>query len=228
MDVNIENHEENHKIYKSEISQTTNILPGDRNGSPDESLNSTLVFIDAGFLEKLSKYFGEGKYLKFDRFLFANNLAKKEKLKCEKIFYYTAPPFQSDNPTKEEEKRKEGYDKFVKNLRKNGIIIREGRCQRLKIDGNYFYNQKAVDILMAIDLMKVLLEYPKVRKIILIASDSDFVPVVEELFEKGVKTILYTFYQKKRNAEFSRSNYLIKAVHKYKLLTKSDFNFPLI
>ena len=40
----------NQNIYKEPGTDNTNILPGDRNRSPDESFNSTLVFIDAGFL----------------------------------------------------------------------------------------------------------------------------------------------------------------------------------
>ena len=64
------------KIYKSgginiiSSLRTVSILPGNLKGLPDESfsMNNTLIFIDEGFLSKLSKYFGEGKYLKFDRF----------------------------------------------------------------------------------------------------------------------------------------------------------------
>ena len=156
----------NNQIYKGENTQNINMHPGDRNGSPDESFNSTLVFIDAGFLSKLSRYFGAGKFLIYDILCFAQNIAKKEKLICKRTFYYTAPPFQSDNPTKEEERRKEGYDKFVKKLKQKGILVREGRCQRLKIKGNYIYNQKAVDILMAIDLMEVPLKFSRIKKII--------------------------------------------------------------
>jgi len=215
------------KIYKEKEVDNNNMLPGDRNGSPDEFFNPTLVFIDAGFLSKLSRYFGGGKYLNYDILEFAKNLAKKEKLICQKIFYYTAPPFQSNNPSKEEEKRKEGYDKFVKKLRQEKVIVKEGRCQRLKIDGEYIYNQKAVDILMAMDLMNVPLSFPEIKEIILIATDSDFVPVVEQLKEKGIKVILYIYYIKRRNTNLSRSNHLLRAVSKHIKITKKDFDFPL-
>jgi len=58
--------------------------------------NSTLVFVDAGFLSELSKHFGEGKHLKFDYLKFFKFLAEKRKLNLKKVFYYTAPPFQSN------------------------------------------------------------------------------------------------------------------------------------
>ena len=68
-------------------------------------IEETIIFIDDGFLGKLSKYLGGGKYLKFDRILFSKNLANKINLNCIKIFYYTAPPFRPNNPTPEENKR---------------------------------------------------------------------------------------------------------------------------
>lgn len=55
------------KIYKDYYNNNSMIL-GDLKRSQDESFlkkfNSTLVFIDDGFLAKLSKYFERGKYLK--------------------------------------------------------------------------------------------------------------------------------------------------------------------
>ncbi|MFH1585182.1 MAG: NYN domain-containing protein [archaeon] len=186
-------------------------------------MEETLVFIDEGFLSKLSKYFGGGRYIKFDKFKFAKELCNKQRLTCKQVFYYTAPPFQSDPPTEEEESLKEGYDKFVRKLRELEIIVREGRCQRLKIDGNFEYRQKAVDVLLTMDVTSIPLKYPSVKKIILIATDSDFVPVIKNLEEHGIKTILYTYYEKRRDTNFSRSNELIKSVYKYVLLKKEDF-----
>lgn len=184
----------------------------------------TLVFLDEGFIYKLSKYLGEGKSIRFDRVDFSEKLAEKEGLICKKIFYYNAPPFQSGVSTEEEERRKEGYDKFIRSMQKyDKIVIREGRVQRLKVGGQFVYKQKAVDSLAIIDLMKVPLKYKDVKKIILIASDSDFVPAVESLKEFNINTVLYTYYEKKRNTNFSRSNELIKSVYKYVLLSKEDF-----
>jgi len=213
------------KLYKQKDINGINILPGDLQRSPDESYSKeTLIFIDANFLSKLSKHFGKGKYLIYDLFKFSCNLAKKQKLNCKQIFYYTAPPFQSGKPTQKEERKKDGYDRFVSKLQKKGVIVREGRCQRLKLDGEFVFKQKAVDILMAMDLMRVPLKFPKVKRIILIASDSDFVPVIKSLEEEEVKAILYTYYEKNRYMNFSRSNYLIKSVYKYVLLEQEDFN----
>ena len=209
------------KPYKEGNIYNNNMLPGDLNRSPDDSF----IFIDSGFLSKLSKYFTEGKYITYDLIKFCENLSEKQKLICKKIFYYTAPPFQSNFPTKEERERKNRYDTFIKKLSKHfEIEIREGRCQRLSNNKEYRYSQKAVDSLMVIDLMKVPLRYPNIKKIILIACDTDFVSVVNELKEIGIEIILYTFFIGKRNTNFSRSTYLNNVVTRYIKLTKQDFD----
>lgn len=187
-------------------------------------MEETLVFIDAGFFSKVKKKFGEGKYLKIDLISYSELLAKKEQLKLKKIFYYNAPPFQSETQNKEEEERKKNYDKFKQKLIARGVIFREGRCQRLKIDGKFHFAQKAVDVYVAMDLTNVPIEYPSIKKIIMIACDSDFVPVIKNLESKGIKTILYTYYDKIRDSAFSRSNHLIKSVYKYKLIKKEDLD----
>ncbi len=221
---------EKSKAFKPKIISNTNMLPGDLKGSPDESFYSsdTLVFIDEAFLSKLSKHLGNGNYLKFDRAIFSENISKKQKLNCNQIFLYIAPPFQSSNPSSIEESKKDGHDRFVNKLKQKKIIIREGRCQRLKLEGKYEYKQKAVDVLLTMDLTSVPIKFPNIKRIILISSDSDFVPVIKNLEENGVQTVLYTYYEKKRDTPFSRSNELIKSVYKYALLTREDFiNAPL-
>ena len=186
-------------------------------------MDDTLIFIDEGFISKLSKFFGSGEYVRFDKIRFSTKLAEKEKLFCKQIFYYTSPPFQSNPPTKKEELMREGYDKFIRRLSVEGVYVREGRCQRLKIDGKFVFKQKAVDVYLAMDLTNIPIKYPNVKRIILISSDSDFVPVIKNLEEQGIKTVLYTYYDRKRDTIFSRSNELIKSVYKYVLLSKKDF-----
>lgn len=222
---------ENNKVYIAKENTITSMLPGDPQGSPDESfsqkdkfeIKKTLIFVDEAFLNKLSKHLGNGRYIRFDKIKLCNIIAKKENLECQKILYYTAPPFQSPNPTKEEELKKEGYDKFVNKLREKGVIVREGRCQRIKVDNKFEYHQKGVDIILTMDLVSVNIEYPNIKSIILISTDSDFVPVIEKLKELGIKIILYTYYERKRDTNFSRSNELIKKASKYVILNKYMF-----
>ncbi len=195
-------------------------------------MEETVVFIDEGFLDKLSKLFGNGIRLKFDKFEFARRIAEKQNLICKRLFYYTAPPFQGTPPTKIEKKLKEGYDKFVSSLSANkSISVREGRCQRiLNSNGEMEYNQKGVDVLLTIDLSHIKEDFPEVKKVILISSDTDFCPVIRDIKKReGTEVILYTYFDRKRRSKFCLSNELISCCSKCFKITKQDFdNAPLI
>jgi uncharacterized LabA/DUF88 family protein len=183
------------------------------------NMKSTIVFIDAGYLSFISKFFGQGKPLKYKIEIFAKNLAKVKGFECKKIYFYTAPPYQSSKPTPEENKRTANYDKFVSKLKRVGIIIREGRCQ--KIDN--IYQQKGVDTLLTIDLSRI----PKkenIKEVIVLTSDTDFVPIINDLSEDGINVILAYFTDKKRKSGLSLSNHLWKAC-KDKIKIRKEYFF---
>jgi len=187
-------------------------------------MEKVIVMIDAGFLSKVSHKLGEGHYFKYDLLKFSKRLSGNQELIFNHLFFYNAPPFQSPKPSKEERKRKEEYDSFVQKLNQNKeVTIREGRCQRLRVDGKYIYKQKGVDTFLIMDLMDMPLENSKIKTVILIASDSDFVPVIERLKKLGIDVILYTYFERNRKSKFSTSNQLLKVVTKYVKLTKKDF-----
>jgi len=188
-------------------------------------MEKTVILIDGGFLSKVSYKLGEGHYFKYDLLNFAKLLARKQNVIFKHLFFYNAPPFQSQPPTKEEKKRKEEYDSFIQKLKRNKeeVTIREGRCQRLKIDGKYRYKQKGVDTLITMDLMDIPLEHSSIKHIILIASDSDFVPIIERLKKLGIRIVLYTYFDRNRNSNFSTSNKLLSSVSYYLKLTKQEF-----
>ena len=66
--------------------------------------------------------------------------------------------------------------------------------------------------------------YPHVKKIILIASDSDFVPVIERMKQKGFDVVVYTYFDRKRHSRFSTSNHLLKVASRWVKLTSEDFS----
>lgn len=107
---------------------------------------------------------------------------------------------------------------------KKWITLREGRCQRiLNEGGKYEYYQKGIDALVILDMYDVKENYPDIKKIILIASDSDFVPVIERIKSKGIQVILYTYFDRKRKSRFSTSNELLKTASKWVKLNESYF-----
>ena len=187
-------------------------------------VEDVLMFVDDGFFGLVKKNFQreEGKskrYLQTFR-----NICKNENLNLKHLFVYSAPPYQGSKPTKKEDFLMSKYQNMMKMLRnKKWITVREGRCQRLKIDGEFVYKQKGVDILISIDLMEIKDRYPNINKIILIACDSDFVPVIKNIQEKGIKVLLYTYFDGKRNSPFSRYNELLNVVSKWIKLRKEYF-----
>ena len=189
-------------------------------------MEETLVLIDEGLLDKVVKFFGEDKRLKFDKFDFAKRIAKKQGLFCKHLFYYTCPPFQSANSTEKEDKMREGYDKFINALSKNkDMTIREGRCQRiLNKNSEFEYRQKGVDTLLTIDLGHIKDDFPEIKKIILVSSDTDFCPAIKDIKKRDrIEVILYTYFDRKRKSKFSLSNELIDCCSNYFKLTKEDF-----
>ena len=186
-------------------------------------VNSALIFVDAGFLSELLKHFGEGQYLRFDYLKFFKDLAKKRDLRLEKIFYYTAPPFQGTPPTEEEKKEKEGYDSFISKIKKDSLIsVREGRVQKLIGIEREEFNQKGVDTLMTLDLALAKYKFPEVVELILITSDTDFCPVIREVKNLGTKIILLTYFEKKRNSKFFLSHHLVDCCDEVKYIQKED------
>lgn len=185
-------------------------------------MENTILFIDGGYLSFISKHFGKGKPLKYKIEKFASNIVREVGLNCQTIYFYIAPPFQSPKPSKEENKRKANYDKFIKKLGsvKPSIKVREGRCQ--KIDETF--QQKGVDTLMTMDLLKVA-QKKEVEKIIILTSDTDFVPIIKDIKESnGLQVILAYFTDRKRKSAFSLSNHLWKAVDKKILIKRKHFD----
>jgi uncharacterized LabA/DUF88 family protein len=209
------------KIYKENVINNDKIFPGDLSRSPD-AFSKTAVFIDNAYLIRLKNYFFKSK-IKYSLRVFIENILNKSSLTAEKIFLYDAPPYQSPKPDSKEKSMKESYDEFIQRFKNEGIIVREGRTQRLKAGNSFVYKQKGVDMLLGIDAVGVTKELPQIKKIVLLTGDSDFVPVVDKLKSLGIEVILWTYFNRDRRSPFSRSNYLIQSVSIYLKLTKEDF-----
>ena len=189
-------------------------------------MEDTIIFVDDGFFRLVKRYFQEisrkrKKFLQTFR-----NITKNESLNLKHLFVYMAPPFQSKNPNKDERFRKRKYDNIKKMLdKKDWITVREGRCQKIFDEkGNPKFNQKGVDSWIVADLCLFKEEFPDIKKIILISSDSDFAPIMKIIKEKkNIEVILYTYFENKRRSMFYRSNYLLKAVSRWVKLKEEDF-----
>lgn len=171
---------------------------------------NVIVFIDAGYLSHLTYHYGsDGKHLKFKIEDLAINLAKHVNKWCTEIYYYTAPPYQSQNPTEEEKRKKSGYDKLISKLRnsKKIINIREGRCIKPTFGKPI---QKGVDVWMTIDILRVA-QRKEADEIILITADTDFVPLLKVVREEyNLKISLGYIAGEKNGKKLYLSNYLLQ------------------
>jgi len=187
-------------------------------------MKDTLIFVDNGFFKLVKKEFENKTKRKKKLLQTFRNICKKEQLNLKHLFFYTAPPYQSESLSNNEKKLIRNYKYLLRIFKhKKWISVREGRCQRLKIDGEYRYKQKGVDVLISIDLMEIRNKYPDIKEIILIVCDSDFVPIIKNIQEKGIKVILYTYFDNKRNSAFSRYNELLKSCNLWIKLKAEDF-----
>ena len=65
--------------------------------------------------------------------------------------------------------------------------VRLGRLERrgVNADGSPFFEQKRVDVLLAVDLVKISAD-GLIQQAILVAGDSDFIPAIEAAKSEGV------------------------------------------
>jgi len=188
-------------------------------------VDNTLIFVDDGFFGLVKRHFSKDKRKPKKYLQTFRNICNKEELNLKHLYIYTAPPFQSPKPTVKEDFLMSKYQNMTRMLRKKQwITLREGRCQKITDEkGNEDYCQKGVDALIIMDLFEIKENHPQVNKIILIASDSDFVPIIKRLQDKGIEVILYTYFERERKSRFSTSNHLLKIVSRWVKLKKEDF-----
>lgn len=183
-------------------------------------MEDTLVFIDAGYSDKIARSLLPNAKHRVRYVDFCDRLAKEQGLRCRKIYYYNAPPYQDVHPTAEQRKRKAGYDRFVSAVRREhrNFVVREGRLQLVYTVGKdgrpaQKYNQKGVDTWLTIDLLEEPLK-EKVKRIILVAADSDFVPVITRIRSRGIRVILYYYTSHSGQPKTVISKHLIDACGK--------------
>jgi len=135
------------------------------------------ILIDGGYLDKV---------LEKDFFRTRVDIGKlgdelSQGMERMRTYYYHCMPYQSDPPTEEEYKRFAAMDSFICSLKRlPRFQFRQGKLQ--KIEGQY--KQKRVDILMAVDLVRMSAE-GQIDKAILITGDSDLVPAIDSAKDSG-------------------------------------------
>lgn len=158
-------------------------------------MDKSVVFVDGGYFGKLLKFqFVDSKGLpkKVDYYKLGNIIASKCNSELLRTYYYDSPPYVSPKPTQDEKSRQEGFDKFIYNLKLlDKFEVRLGRLRKYNnLQGQPIFEQKGVDVLLAIDALNLSLKN-KISKAIFVTGDSDFVPVIQAIKDEGVEVFLF-------------------------------------
>ena len=142
------------------------------------------LFIDGAYLSKLLlNNFGNMR-LNFETF--ANWMA--EDIDIYKAYYYDCLPYSSSNPTHHERQllaRKMKFFNYINDLPL--FEVREGRLEYRgrRENGRRIFQQKRVDVFLAVDLVK--LSYQRdITHAAILTGDSDFIPALEAAKEAGI------------------------------------------
>jgi len=146
-------------------------------------MSRCVILIDGGYLDKILQ--NEFSDSRIDIGLLGDQLAgNQERLRT---YYYHCMPFQGNPPTAQEKQLYRNKSRFIHKLKQlPRFQFRQGKLQKI---GNT-YKQKRVDILIAVDLVRLSTQH-QVERAVLITGDSDLVPAVEVAKDSGVLVQLY-------------------------------------
>ena len=146
------------------------------------------IFIDEAYLSQVIREQYRG--VRIDYELLARALSQGTDLL--RSYVYSSLPYQSEAPTPEEKSLFAGRRQFFSRLRLlPRYTVQLGRTERrVNANGIPYYEQKRVDILLAVELVK-LSANRHIQQAILIAGDSDFIPAITAAKSEGVVVKLY-------------------------------------
>ncbi len=149
------------------------------------------IFIDGGYVQtQLKMHNIEPEYSELADYLL-NPLRASFPLDLLRCYYYYCAPYMSPEPTEDELKRMETHTKFVHEIESLGRwAMRLGKLQKRWEGQREVYEQKRVDVLLSVDLVRHAAA-GHIQHAILVAGDSDFVPAVEAAKEHGVTLTLW-------------------------------------
>jgi uncharacterized LabA/DUF88 family protein len=143
--------------------------------------NRVAVFIDNGYL---SKVLNDGTKIDFVKFC-DNVCGTHERLRT---YFYDCKPYVSEPPTPEEKAKVSQYNKFANKI--EALPRFQMRYGKLRKNRDGSYEQKRVDILLAVELVRLSWS-GQIGYAVIVSGDSDFVPAIEAAKDAGVITKLY-------------------------------------
>lgn len=146
----------------------------------------TAVFVDGGYLDYVLRDGFKGARIDYGKLAVAMAGADHELLRC---YYYHCLPYQSSPPTDDESRRFASSQRFFNALRRLDLFeVREGKLAYRGIEqgtGKPIFEQKRVDILLAVDLVLLAAKH-RIDKAAILTGDSDFIPAIQSAKNEGV------------------------------------------
>lgn len=152
-------------------------------------MSRVAIFIDGAYIDFMLRHEFAGTRIDFGRLVAELTPPSAELLRS---YYYTCPPHVSNPPTQAERDRQQSFDRFRSALERiPRFEVRMGKlARRVDAIGAVRYEQKRVDILLGIDVVR-LASKQQISDLVLIAGDSDFVPALQAAKDEGVLCRLY-------------------------------------
>lgn len=149
----------------------------------------TAVFIDGGYLDKVTHRDHAGARLDFQKL--SQVMSQPDDLL--RAYYYHCLPYQSNPPTHEEQQRYAGRHRFTTKLSLlPRFEVRLGRLVYRGVDelGEPIFQQKRVDCMIGVD-MALLAGKGKITNASIFTGDSDLMPAIEAVKREGVLVTLW-------------------------------------
>lgn len=149
------------------------------------------IFIDgAYFLSHMKKYDMVPKYGEIADYLL-KPLRKTVPLDLLRCYFYYCPPWMSTEPTENEKRRMEDHDILMQEITsQERWAVRLGKLQKRREGYREYYEQKRVDVLLSVDMVRHSAA-GHIQHAILLAGDSDFIPAIEATKESGATVTLW-------------------------------------
>lgn len=151
--------------------------------------NRAAVFIDGAYLDNVLRH--EFSFARLDFSELAQHMCGNG-ADLFRTYYYDCLPYQSQHPTDEERRLLASKRKFFYTLDSlSRFTVRQGKLALRGYDGGKpQFQQKRVDILMAVDLVRLAAKQT-IQEAVILSGDSDLIPAVEVAKSEGVLIRLF-------------------------------------
>lgn len=157
----------------------------------EDNILRAAIFIDGAYLlSYLKRYDIVPKYEDMADYLL-KPIRKSVPLDLLRCYFYYCAPWMSPEPTESEKRRMEEHEHFMEEISNiERWAVRLGKLQRRWDGYKDYYEQKRVDVLLSVDMVRHSAA-GHIQHAVVLAGDSDFIPAIEATKESGATVSLW-------------------------------------